>query len=258
MCGGRHPGGWVARRCAAAGAAAFFRPHRRFARNLFYWPLREVGDSRPPLEHPVARLPLTKPPRAARRCRKVLEQQPHLSECRGTPKSLQHAVCGEGDGEGGPVRCPPAPPRLCTPPSPRTALQRVRRSAPERRRERTALRACRVVRLWKPRRLRSAPHHSASASRPSPPACAHVSGPRSPAPSSRSGSLRRAATSPGERRARCSPRSRSRRTTTRSTRSSCRTCGSASTRAAGTGGSSTRRSPLNPTRTTDPDPDSWP
>ena len=72
------------------------------------------------------------------------------------------------------MRCPPAPPRLCTPPSPRTALQRVRRSAPERRRERTGLRACRVVRLWKPRRLRSAPHHSASACRPSPPACARV------------------------------------------------------------------------------------
>ena len=53
---------------------------------------------------------------------RVLEQQ-HLDP---NPERLHHAVCGKGDGEGGPVRCPPAPPRLCTPPSPRTALQRVR------------------------------------------------------------------------------------------------------------------------------------
>ena len=70
------------------------------------------------------------------------------------------------------MRCPPAPPRLCTPPSPRTALQRVRHSAPERRRERTRVRA--VVRLWKHRHLRSALHYSASACRPSPPAASRV------------------------------------------------------------------------------------
>ena len=114
--------------------------------------------------HAGARLPLTKPPCGAPP--EVLSKQRHQEQCRGTPKSLQHAVCGEGDGEGGPVRCPPAPPWLCTPPSPRTALQRVRRSAPERRRDSTGLRRAGWLGSGSPDAC--AQHHTIRPPRPAP------------------------------------------------------------------------------------------
>ena len=102
----------------------------------------------------------------------------HRATCqRRRQSSHQHAVRREGDGEGGPVRCPPAPPRFARRLRATTALQRVRRRSAERRRERALVRFGTqggwALEAW---RLRSAPHYSASACacRPSPPASSRV------------------------------------------------------------------------------------